>query len=510
MRTVREILRLHYEHGLSDRAIARACSVSPTTVGDHVERARQSAQPWSSLSALDDSSLKTVLFPDTDVPVPRKPLPDFEHLRSEMKRKGVTLQLLWEEYRAVYPDGYSRTQFFELYRRHGKTIEPVMRFTHKAGDKLFVDFSGDRPSYVDRETGEVIEPELFVAAMGASSRIFATAVASQQMPDWIRVHVDAFEYFGGVPVCVVPDNLKSGVKTACKYDPEINPVYAELAAHYGVAIIPARPREPRDKAKVENGVQNAQRRILASLRNRTFFSLAELNDAIAVELEKLNNRPMQGIGKSRNQLFAEIDRPALKSLPPSRFQLREWKKAKVNIDHHIAVHRSFYSVPYTLIGKEVEVCLTATTVEIFHDGKRIASHVRAHKPGVFVTTHEHRPHSHQKHLEWTPERMRRWGETIGTNTGAMIEAIIGTVVHPDHAYGKCLGLLRLAKKCGNDRLELACGRALKLKAISYQSVKNILEKGLENAELPQESEELHLPLFHENVRGSDYYAGGAA
>lgn len=510
MRTIREVLRLHFEHDLSRRSIARACSVSPTTVGDHIERARQSAKEWSSLSMLEDSSLKTILFPDGDTPVHRRPLPDFDQLRAEMKRKGVTLQLLWEEYRAVHSDGYSRTQFFELYHRHGKTIEPVMRSTHKAGDKLFVDFSGDRPSYVDQATGEIIEPELFVAAMGASSRIYAVAVASQQIPDWIRVHVDTFEYFGGVPACVVPDNLKSGVKTACKYDPEINPVYAELAAHYGVAIIPARPREPRDKAKVENGVQNAQRRILASLRNRIFFSLVELNDAIAVELEKLNNRPMQGIGKSRNQLFAEIDRPALKSLPANRFQLREWKKAKVNIDHHIAVQRSFYSVPYTLIGKEVEVCLTAMTVEIFHDGKRVASHVRSHKRGVFVTVHEHRPHSHQKHLEWTPERMRRWGETIGTNTGEMIESIIKTFVHPDHAYGKCLGLLRLAKKCGNDRLELACGRALTLQAISYQSVKNILSKGLENAEIPHESEETCLPLFHENVRGSDYYAGGAA
>lgn len=510
MRTVREILRLHYEHGLSGRAIARACSASPTTVGDHVERARQSGQAWSSLSVLDDSSLKTVLFPDAEAPVVRRPLPDFDYLRSELKRKGVTLQLLWEEYRSVHTDGYGRSQFFELYRRHGKTIEPVMRLPHKAGDKLFVDFSGDRPSYVDRETGEVIEPELFVAAMGASSRIYAVAVPSQQLPDWIKVHADTFEYFGGVPACVVPDNLKSGVKTACKYDPEANPVYAELAAHYGVAIIPARPREPRDKAKVENGVQNAQRRILAVLRNRTFFSLAELNSAIAVELEKLNNRHMQGIGKSRNQLFDEIDRPALKPLPPTRFQLREWRKSKVNIDHHIAVQRCYYSVPYTLIGKEVEVCLTAGAVEIFHDGKRIASHARAHRPGTFVTIHEHRPHSHQKHLEWTPERMRRWGETIGDNTGAMIEAIIGTVVHPDHAYGKCLGLLRLAKKCGNDRLELACGRALKLQAISYRSVKNILEKGLESAELPQEIEELHLPLFHENVRGSGYYAGGAA
>lgn len=507
MRTIREILRLHLEHGLSQRAIARACAVSPTTVGDHVDRIKQAGLDWPALVALDDSSLKTVLFPEGGAP-PRRPLPDFDYLRTEMKRKGVTLQLLWEEYRAIHPDGYGRTQFFDLYRKHSKTIEPVMRFEHKAGEKLFVDFSGDTPSYVDRETGEVISVELFVAVLGASSRTYALAVASQQLPDWIRAHIGAFEYFGGVPEVIVPDQLKSGVKTSCRYDPEINPVYSELCAHYGVVVIPARPLEPRDKAKVENGVLIAQRRILAVLRNRTFFSLLEINEAIAVELEKLNNRPMQGIGKSRNELFAELDRPALKALPPERFQLREWKKAKVNIDYHVAVHGSFYSVPYTLIGKEVEVCLTITTVEVLHDGKRVASHLRTQKKGVYVTVHEHRPHSHKDHLEWTPERMKHWGESVGIQTGAMIEAIIKGVVHAEHAYRRCLGLLRLAKKYGNERLELACERALKLKAIGYQSVKNILDKGLESADLP-EQDELQVPLEHANVRGSVYYAGGA-
>jgi len=506
MRTIREILRLHFEHDLSQRAIARACAVSPTTVGDCLERVRQSGRDWAGLSALDDSSLKTFLNPDGKASVSRKPLPDFATLRNEMQKKGVTLQLLWEEYRVVHPDGYGRSQFCELYHKHVRTLDPVMRFDHKAGDKLFVDFSGDRPSYVDRETGEAIAPELFVAVMGASSRMYAVAVASQQIPDWTRVHVGAFEYFGGVPACVVPDQLKSGVKTSCKYDPEINPVYAELCSHYGVAVVPARPREPRDKAKVENGVLNAQRRILAVLRNRTFFSLTELNDAIAVELEKLNNRPMQGIGKSRNQLFEEIDKPALKALPAERFHLREWKKAKVHIDYHVAVQGSWYSVPYKLMGREVEVCLTATTVEILYDGQRVASHVRTCKRNVYVTVDAHRPHGHQKHLEWTPERMRRWGESIGSRTGAMIEAIIQSADHPDHAYRKCLGLLRLAKSCGNDRLELACDRALKLQAIGYRSVKNILNKGIEAADITEHSE-APLPL-HDNIRGSDYYAGG--
>jgi transposase len=507
MRTIREILRLHFEHNLSQRAIARACAVSPTTVGGYLGGAEQSGQTWVDLSALDDRSLKTLLSPDDGNKPSRKPRPDFDALCLEMKKKGVTLQLLWEEYRAIHPDGYGRSQFCELYHRHGSTLDPVMRFTHKAGDKMFVDFSGDRPSYANAETGEIIEPELFVATLGASSRIYAVAVASQQIPDWTRAHIKAFEYFGGVPACVVPDQLKSGVKTSCKYDPEINPTYAELCAHYGVAVVPARPGEPRDKAKVESSVLIAQRRILATLRNRTFFTLSELNDAIAVALETLNNRPMQGMGKSRNQLFEELDRPALKALPAQRFDLQSWKKAKVHIDYHIAVEGAWYSVPYTLIGKEVMVCQTATIVAILHDGKRVASHARSHRKNVYITVDAHRPSAHQKHLEWTPERMRHWGQSIGARTGAMIEAIIQSVDHPDHAYRKCLGLLRLAKSCGNDRLELACDRALRLRAIGYRSVKNILAKGLEEADLPEHNE-TSLPLFHGNVRGSDYYTGG--
>jgi transposase len=431
-------------------------------------------------------------------------------IQKELKKKGVTLQLLWEEYRAVHPDGYGRTQFFERCREYAKTLDPVMRFTHKAGEKLFVDFSGDKPAYVNRDTGEVIEAELFVAVMGASDFTFAIATDNQQSPNWLKAHVAAFDYLGGCPECVVPDQLKTGVKVACIYDPEINPAYAGLAAHYGVAVVPARPGKPRDKAKVENGVLNAQRRILAALRNRTFFSLSELNGAIACELEKLNDRPMQGIGKTRRQLFQELDRPVMKPLPPQRFELHEWKKATVNIDYHIAVNRSFYSVPYTLIGKEVEVCLSATTVQVFRNGERIASHARTYRIGEYVTCDAHRPPKHLKYLEWTPERIRRWGESIGPQTGAMIAAIVTATAHSEHAYRKCLGLLRLARTHGTDRLELACARALRLRAIGYQSVKNILKKGLEAADLP-ESQEPQLPLCHENVRGSGYYAaaGGA-
>lgn len=505
MRTIREIYRLHFEHQLSQRAIARACAVSPTTVGEYLELADKAGLDWAAISSLDDVALKQMLLPEEAPPTPRRPQPDFAAIQQELKRKGVTLQLLWEEYRAVHPDGYGRTQFFERYRAYAKTLDPVMRFIHKAGEKLFVDFSGDRPRYVNQDTGEVVEAELFVAVMGASDLIFAVATPNQQIPNWLKAHVAAFEYLGGCPACVVPDQLKSAVKTSCRYDPEINPAYASLAAHYGVAVIPARPGKPRDKAKVENGVLNAQRRILAVLRNRTFFSLSELNRAIADELEKLNDRHMQGIGKSRRQLFEELDRPALKSLPIQCFELHEWKKATVNIDYHIDVNRSFYSVPYTLIGKEIQACLTATTVEVFRNGERVASHARTYRKGEYVTLDAHRPPGHLKYLEWTPERLRRWGESIGPQTGTMIAAIVAGTVHSEHAYRKCLGLLRLAKTYGTDRLELACARALQLRAIGYQSVKNLLKKGLEAADL-HENQEPQLPLDHDNVRGSVYYA----
>jgi len=506
MRTIREIMRLHFEHDLSQRAIARACAVSPTTVGYYIEKLQQSGS-WAAICSLDDDSLKALLNIEGKAPVYQKPLPDFDYLHREMKRKGVTLQLLWEEYRGAHPAGYGRSQFCALYRKHLRTLDPVMRFFHKAGDKMFVDFSGKRPSYIDPKSGKAIEAELFVAAMGASSRTYAIAVASQQIPEWIKAHVGAFEFFGGTPACVVPDQLKSGVKTSCKYDPEINPAYAELCAHYGVAVVPARPREPRDKAKVENSVLNAQRRILAALRNRRFFSLAELNAAISGELEKLNDRPMQGIGKIRNQLFDETDKPALKPLPAERFQIRQWKKARVHIDYHVAVEGSWYSVSYTLIGKEVEICLSATTVEIFLGGKRVASHLRTFMRNVFVTDPAHRPHSHRKHLQWTPERMRNWGKTIGVQSAAMIDAIINSADHPEHAYRKCLGLLRLSKSYGADRLEHACARALKLRAIGYRSVKNILNQGIEAADIPEDVQPSE-SLLHDNLRGSDYYEGG--
>jgi len=508
IRTIKEIMRLHHEHMLGVRAIGRACNVSPTTVSEYLNLSRDAGLDYEGVKDLDDEAIQRLFFPKRNEVVPRKALPDLVAINSELRKKGVTLQLLWEEYRAVNPEGYGRTQFFEIYRQHAKTLHPVMRFSHKAGDKLFVDFSGDRPHYVNQETGEIIYAELFVAVLGASSYTFAVVVADQQIPNWIKAHVLAFEYFGGVPACLVPDNLKSAVTLACKYDPVLNPVYVEMAAHYQVAVMPARPYKARDKAKAESGVLCAQRRILAVLRNRTFFSLREVNVAIAEELEKVAIRIMQGYGKSRRELFVEIDQPALRPLPESRFEIREWKKAKVGIDHHIGVHGAFYSVSYTLIGKEVEVCSTGSMIEVFHKSARVASHARTNKKGAFVTVDAHRPHAHQKHLEWTPARIKHWGESIGPNTGAMNEAIMAAGRHPEHGYRKCLGLLRLAKQHTPERLEIACQKALHLGVIGYRSVKSLLEKHLERLET-MEAEQDDPPIVHANIRGGGYYGGGA-
>lgn len=510
MRTIKEIIRLHHELKLGVRAIGRACKVSPTTVSEYLALSQNAGLDYESIKDLNDKEIQHLFYPECNEVVSRKVLPDLVAIQTELRKKGVTLQLLWEEYRGVNPEGYGRSQFFEIYRQHAKTLHPVMRFPHKGGDKLFVDFSGDRPHYVDQETGEFIYAELFVAVLGASSHTFAVAVADQQLPNWIKAHILAFEYFGGVPDCLVPDNLKSAVTLACKYDPVLNPIYAEMAAHYHVAVMPARPYKPRDKAKAESGVLCAQRRILAAIRNRTFFSLQEVNVAIAEELEKFALRTMQGYGKSRRTLFVELDQPALRPLPENRFEIREWKKAKVGIDHHIGAHGAFYSVAYTLIGKDVEVCSTGSVVEIFYKSARIASHARTNKKGEFVTVDAHRPHAHQKHLEWTPARIKHWGESIGPSTGIMSEAIMAAGLHPEHGYRKCLGLLRLAKQHTPERLEIACQKALDLGVIGYRSVKSLLEKHLERQEAMEEKQD-DPPLVHANIRGGEYYggAGGA-
>lgn len=504
VRKAKEIFRLNFDQRLSNRAIAGACNVSPTTVGEYLERASEAELDSAKLITIDDDSLSKILYPGKIEKKDLKQMPDMNKLHEELKKKGVTLQLLWEEYKASNPDGYERTQFYYLYNKWAKTLNPSMRINHKAGERMFVDFSGDRPHYIDPQTGEVIYAELFVAVLGASSYTFSTAVRSQKKEDWIRCNIMALEYLGGCPEIIVPDNLKAGVKNACYYDPEINPVFTEMADHYSVAVLPTRPYTPKDKAKVENGVLNAQRRILAAIRNLTFFSLSELNAGIKKELQKLNARPMAVVGKSRYELFNEIDKPALRPLPSRKFQIFTFKKATVHIDYHVEVEKNFYSVPYKLLHQKVEIKYNDHTVEVYHKGHRVASHLRTLSKGKFVTDDTHRPPKHIKYLEWSPERIKHWGKTIGENTECLMEKIMSSRRHVEHGYRACLGILRLSKKYTPQRLEKACARALYIGGISYRSVKSILKNHLDEQEIAVDKLSSK-SIKHENIRGGEYY-----
>lgn len=501
---IKEILRLRFAAGLSERKIARSCNTTRKTVSEYLTRASEAGLSWTEASLLSEEKLHELLFPPSPPAQSSRPLPDWSYIRKEAARPGVTLLLLWEEYRAVHPDGYGRTQFYTRYRAWCSDLEPVMRIEHKAGDKVFVDYSGQKVSVVNPKTGEVREAELFVGALGASSYTFAEATWTQTLPDWIGSHVRMLAFFGGVPRLIVPDNLKSGVTKACFYEPGINDTYARMAEHYGVAVLPTRVREPKDKAKVESAVGFAQRRILARLRNRTFFSLGELNEAIAELLIELNDRPFQKLEGSRRSMFEELERDTLSPLPRTAYVYREWKKARAGVDYHVSVEKHFYSVPFTYIKRQLDVCLTSTTVEIFASGERIASHRRSWKRGRYTTVLAHMPKSHQQYAQWSPQRIIRWASKIGPSAGELVENLIATYQHPEHGYRAALGIMRLAKTYSDERLEAACHRALAIGTCRYRSVKSILEKGLDQMPLPETNRE-RAPLAHANIRGADYY-----
>lgn len=506
MRKIQEVCRLRLKMGLGINQIAGACNISTSTASAYVNKIEELSLSYEEISSLDEEAVYKLLFPvAVEMPLSEKAMPDFENLTKELKRKGVTLQLLYEEYRRDHPDGYSRSQFYEKYRNYAKKLDPVMRFNHKAGQKMFEDFSGDRPHYTNPMTGERVEVELFVSALGASSYIFACAVDDQKVENFIKSNIRAFEYYGGCPECLVPDNLKSGVTSACYYDPEINRTFADMAEHYNVAVVPARAGRPRDKAKVENAVLQAQRRILAALRNRTFFSLHELNDAIREELDKLNRRPMAVTGKSRQELFEEIEKPALRPLPQERFEIYNYKPpTKLNIDYHVEVEKSYYSVPYTLIEGMIEVKYNSRVVEIYHKTKRIASHIRSYKKGEFITEDKHMPHEHRQYLEWTPERIKNWGGKIGPYTAMMMQRIMEGRKHPEQGFRSCLGIIRLSKQYTPERVENACKRALAVDAYNYRSVKSILQSGLDKVAYLEEQRDAK-PIEHPNIRGGEYY-----
>jgi len=505
MRQIRQVLRLKYDKGLSHRAIAKACSMGTGTVSEYVARARRAGLSWPLPEELDDGALEAKLFPPPPPAGKVRPLPDYGWVHRELRKIGVTLQLLWHEYMEMHPDGLRYTQFCARYRDWRRKLNPSMRQVHRAGEKLFVDFSGDRPTVVDRRSGEVREVELFVGVLGASSYTYAEAVASQQLPDWIGAHVRMLEYFEGSAEIWVSDCLKSGVTKACNYEPEINRTYAHCAEHYGAVVIPARKCRPKDKAKVESAVLVAQRWILAALRNRTFFCIQELNEAIWELLEVLNGRPMQKIETSRRDLFEKIDRPALLALPADRYELTRWKDCRVNIDYHVQVEGNYYSVPYQLVHEAVEARYTYTTVEVMFRGKRVASHRRLAGKGKHATRPEHMPAAHRAHAEWSPSRLVGWASKTGPATGRMVEKILETLKHPEQGYRSCLGLIRLSDSYGAERVEAACLRAEHLASYRYRTVKNILVNGMDREPLEEQLPPSSTVPVHDNIRGAGYY-----
>jgi transposase/DNA replication protein DnaC len=487
---------------LGYQQIGRSCAIGVSTVHKYLKRAEAAGLTWPLPEDWDEARVEATVFPHLksragQVQATRS-RPDFASFHEQLRRhRHLTLQLLWEEYREANPDGYRYSRFCELYQRWRSKLDVVLRQEHKAGEKMFIDCAGATIPVHDRLTGQAWSASLFVAALGASCYTWAEATRDQQMESWLRAHVHAFEYWGGIPALAVPDNTKTGVTKAHRYDPDLNPTYYNFALHCGFGIVPARPYKPRDKAKVENAVQVAQRWIVAALRHRKFFALEDLNVAIGELLEKLNHRPFRKREGSRATVFEALDKPALKPVPTEPFDLSEWSRARVNIDYHVAFDANLYSVPYNLVHELVEIRSTPTTVEILHKGTRVASHLRSRGRGQAVTNDEHRPKSHSAHLEWTPSRMAHWAETIGPNTARLFERIMNDKPHPEMGYRGCLGIIRLAQKYSAQRVEAAAERALITGACRYKSVESILKNSLDRQPLPHRRH--RHPLLHRNT-----------
>lgn len=515
MRKIREVLRLRFDIHLGQRQIARGTLLAQSTVHDYLTRFAASGLSWPLPAETTDAELDALLYPpappDSGAASVHKPLPDLARIHTELRAgKHTTLQLLWEEYRQDQADPLSYSRFCHHYRDWLGHQNPVMRQVHKAGEKLFVDWAGAKIPVHDQHTGAVHMASLFVATLGASSYTFARAVWTQELGDWIGVHLDAFQFLGGLPELLVPDNLRTGVTKSCRYEPDLNPTYQEMAVHYGLGVVPARVGKARDKAVVEVGVQVAQRWIVAALRHRKFFSLAELNQAIAELLARINQRPFRKRPGSRASLFAELDQPVLRPLPAEPYQHQaDWSRATVNIDYHVQCGHSFYSVPHQLVHKVVEVRATPATVEVFHQGARVASHARAAKPETAVTAAEHRPKSHQAHLEWPPSRLVEWAAGVGPHTARLFERILAEKPHPEMGYRACLGVLRLSRKHTPERMERVAEYALAVGACSYKSVKSILLTGLETISTMARMEppKAQSPA-HGNIRGAGYFERG--
>ena len=506
MRQIRELLRLKASGAeLSDRKLARQLGVARSTVQDCLERIEAAGLNWPLPAELTDDILEKRLFRRIGAKpgLRRLPEPDWPALVREMKRPGVNLQILWEEYRGVHPGGYGYSRFCDLFREYELRLSPTMRQHHVAGDKVFVDYSGKKVPIVDSVTGEVREAEIFVGVLGASNYTYAEASWTQTLPDWIGAHVRMLQSFGSVPRLLVPDNLKSGVHKASFYDPEINRSYGRMAEHYGVGILPARPNRPRDKAKVEAGVRFAQSYILGRLRNRVFFSLEECNGAISEALARINGRIMRRLGVSRHDLFVQLEQPAMRPLPEIPYEYAEWKRARVNLDYHVELLGFYYSVPHTLIRQELDARITANSIELFHRGSRVAVHARRYGGSRHGTNPEHMPSTHRHYADWSEARFRRDALAIGPNAEALIIAVMASRRHPEQGYRACLGILKQLRGVTHERAEAACRRAVEIGALSSKSIASILANNLDRRSARPTNDDT--PLLHANIRGGRYY-----
>jgi transposase len=510
MRKLREVLRLKHERGLSDRKIGSSLTISHVTVAEYLRRAREAGVGWPLPPEWDDARLEEALFPPTLPTTVPRPLPDWDCIYQELGgHKGVTLELLWLEYKQAHPDGFQYSHFCDLYRQWRGQLDVALRHPYRGGEKLFVDYAGVTQPIVDRGTGEIRNAQVFVAVLGASNYTFVDLTWTRSLPDWIASHVRMFAFYGGVAELLVPDNERAGVKTASRYEPDLNPTYHDLATHYGTTVLPARPYSPTDKAKVEAAVQAVERWVLAPLRNHTFFALPEARRGFRPLLQDLNGRPFQKMEGSRRSLFEALDQPALLPLPTTPYEFAEWRKVRVNIDYHVQIHLHYYSVPHPLCRAELDARVSATTVELFHRGKRVAAHARSHRGGGYTTNPDHMPAHHRAHLEWSPSRLIAWARTVGPQTAQFVQRLLDSRPHPEQGYRSCLGLMKLARTHPSPRLEAACHRALAIGSLTFRSVKSILDAGLD--QLPVQTEiPLRLPHQHPHLRGPDYYRSHTA
>lgn len=506
MSEIEKIIKLKSQSGLSVRQISHALKLKKSTVSDYLRRFRESGLTFEKLQELSEREIVSALFSEK-VRAERRihvRMPDYIRMHTELKKRHVTRQLLWEEYRATNPKGYGYSQYCQLYKDWSKTLSISMRQIHKAGEKMFVDFSGLKGEVTDPTTGEIEKVDIFVAALGASGYTFAEARRDQRKHSVINAHIHSFDYFDGVPEMIIPDNMKVAVNKADRYDPDINETYQDMADHYGTVVLPARPYRPKDKPKVELSVKLVQRWILARLRHRVFFSIEELNEAICLLLDDLNNRKIKKLNKSRRELYEELDRPALKPLPQSPYVFQEYKRRRVNVDYHIELNKAYYSVPYQLVGKEVEARYTATAVEIFYQRKRIAVHERLYRIGAYSTQREHMASAHRIYAEWKPSRLIKWGLSYGKNTGELIQNIMENRPHPEMGFRTCLGILNTAKHYEDrESIELASRKMIELKSYRVKHFKAILKN--KTYRKSGDVNPLTMPLDHDNLRGAAYY-----